>query len=156
MVENVFCCSNDNALQKVTVALQGGQQPDITYQYGTSLPQLANAPGIMDLTERVQDEGLRWDDFFPGSRAAATVDGRVLGVPALIDNLAIVYNKDLFAEADIDEPTRGLDVGGLPHGGGGADRPGEEAVRVRVPGRRQRGHGVALRRDAVAGRAATS
>ena len=39
-VDNVFCCSNDNALQKVTVALQGGQQPDITYQYGTSLPQL--------------------------------------------------------------------------------------------------------------------
>ncbi len=37
-VDNVFCCSNDNALQKVTVALQGGQQPDITYQYGTSLP----------------------------------------------------------------------------------------------------------------------
>ena len=105
VVENVFCCSNDNALQKVTVALQGGQQPDITYQYGTSLPQLANAPGVMDLTERVQDEDFAWEDFFPGSREAATVDGRVLGVPALIDNLAIVYNKDLFAEADIEEPT---------------------------------------------------
>jgi multiple sugar transport system substrate-binding protein len=104
-VENVFCCSNDNALQKVTVALQGGQQPDITYQYGTSLPQLANAPGVMDLTERVQDTDFAWDDFFPSSREAATVDGRVLGIPALIDNLAIVYNKDLFTEAGVEEPT---------------------------------------------------
>ena len=59
MVDNVFCCSNDNALQKVTVALQGGQQPDITYQYGTSLPQLANAPGVMDLTDRVAAGRLR-------------------------------------------------------------------------------------------------
>lgn len=105
VVENVFCCSNDNALQKVTVALQGGQQPDITYQYGTSLPQLANAPGVMDLTERVQDADFAWDDFFEGSRAAGTVDGRVLGVPALIDNLAIVYNEDLFAAADLEVPS---------------------------------------------------
>jgi multiple sugar transport system substrate-binding protein len=30
--------NNDNALQKLTVALQGGQPPDITYQYGSSLP----------------------------------------------------------------------------------------------------------------------
>ena len=29
--------SNDNAYQKLTVALQGGLQPDITYQYGTSM-----------------------------------------------------------------------------------------------------------------------
>jgi multiple sugar transport system substrate-binding protein len=103
-VDNVFCCSNDNALQKVTVALQGDQQPDITYQYGTSLPQLGNSPGIMDLTDRVADPAFGWEDFFAASRDAATVDGRVLGIPALIDNLAIVYNKDLFAEAGIEEP----------------------------------------------------
>jgi len=105
VVDNVFCCSNDNALQKVTVALQGGQQPDITYQYGTSLPQLSNTPGIMDLTDRVAEPDFGWDDFFPGAQAASTVDGRVLGIPALIDNLAIVYNKQLFEEANIDPPT---------------------------------------------------
>ncbi len=104
-VDNVFCCSNDNALQKVTVALQGGQQPDITYQYGTSLPQLSNTPGIMDLTDRVAEADFGWDDFFPGAQAASTVDGRVLGIPALIDNLAIVYNKQMFADANLDPPT---------------------------------------------------
>ena len=29
----------------------------------------------------------------------------MLGVPALVDNLAVVYNKDLFAKAGIPEPT---------------------------------------------------
>src|SRR5262245_4731234 len=46
--------NNDKALQKLTVALQGGEPPDITYQFGSSLPQLAEAPGLMDLTDWVQ------------------------------------------------------------------------------------------------------
>jgi multiple sugar transport system substrate-binding protein len=97
--------NSDNALQKATVALQGDQQPDISYQYGTNMPQLASAPKLVDLTDRVQEPDFNWDDFFEGERAVATVDGRVLGIPALVDNLAIVYNKDLFRAAGVPEPT---------------------------------------------------
>jgi multiple sugar transport system substrate-binding protein len=96
--------NSDNALQKLTVALQGNQQPDISYQYGTNMAQVADAPKLVDLTDRVQDASVDWNDFFEGERAVATVDGRVLGVPALVDNLAIVYNKDLFAQAGLAEP----------------------------------------------------
>ncbi len=92
-----------------------------------------------------------WDDFFPGAQAAATVDGRVLGVPALIDNLAIVYNKELFDEADIDPPTADWTWEDFRAAAKALTDPANEAVRVRVPGRRQRGHRVALRRDAVGG-----
>jgi multiple sugar transport system substrate-binding protein len=104
-VNLVYNGSNDHALDKLTVALNAGEQPDITYQYGTSMPQLATAAGIMDLTDRVQESDFNWDDFIEGARAASTVDGRVMGIPALIDNLAIVYNKDLFDQAGIDPPS---------------------------------------------------
>jgi multiple sugar transport system substrate-binding protein len=97
--------NSDFALQKATVALQGNKQPDISYQYGTNMPQLAQSPKLVDLTDRVQAEGYNWDDFFPGEQAVATVDGKVYGVPALVDNLAIVYNKDLFAKAGVPGPT---------------------------------------------------
>jgi multiple sugar transport system substrate-binding protein len=97
--------SNDHALEKLTVALNAGEQPDITYQYGTSMPALATAPGIMDLTDKVQDPAFNWNDFSEGARQAATVNGQVFGIPALIDNLAIVYNKDLFQQAGVDPPT---------------------------------------------------
>jgi len=97
--------SNDNALTKLTVALNAGEPPDITYQYGTSMPQLATAPGIVDLTDKVQDPTFNWSDFSQGAQQAATVDGHVYGVPALIDNLAIVYNKDLFQQARVSPPT---------------------------------------------------
>ena len=97
--------NSDNALQKVTVALQGGEQPDISYQYGTNMPQLAQSPKLVDLTDRVNAAEFGWDDFFEGERAVATVNGRVYGIPALVDNLAIVYNKDLFEQSGVPEPT---------------------------------------------------
>jgi multiple sugar transport system substrate-binding protein len=97
--------NSDNALTKATVALQGNEQPDISYQYGTNMPQLATSPKLVELTDRVNAGDFGWEDFFEGERAVATVDGRVLGVPALVDNLAVVYNRDLLAAAGVPEPT---------------------------------------------------
>jgi multiple sugar transport system substrate-binding protein len=104
-VQDVYCCTNDQILQKLTVALQGGQEPDISYQYGTSMPQLSQVPQVVDLTHYTQDPAFGWSDFFPGVRGAATVGGKVLGIPALTDNLAIVYNKALFNKAGVAYPT---------------------------------------------------
>jgi len=99
--------NNDDALQKVTVALQGGQQPDISYQYGTNMPQIAQASRVVDLTQIVKQPKFGWTDFVPGERAVATVNGKVLGIPALVDNLAVVYNKTLFAEHHLAPPGPG-------------------------------------------------
>ncbi len=98
--------NNDNSLIKLKPALQGNKQPDITYQYGTNIAQLAGTPKVVDLTDRINsDASFDWNDFWPGERTAATAGGKVLGVPALVDNLAVVYNKDLFAHAGLPEPT---------------------------------------------------
>jgi multiple sugar transport system substrate-binding protein len=98
---------NDYALQKVTVALQGGEQPDISYQYGTNMPQVAQASQVVNLTQIVKQPKYGWSDFVPGERDVATVDGKILGIPALVDNLAVVYNKTLFAEHHLATPTPG-------------------------------------------------
>ena len=58
--------NSDNALQKATVALQGGKQPDISYQYGTNMPQLATAPKLVDLTQRVQDPVVQLERLLRG------------------------------------------------------------------------------------------
>jgi multiple sugar transport system substrate-binding protein len=102
---NLQYVNSDYSLQKATVALQGDKAPDISYQYGTNMPQLAQTPKLVDLTQKVQESGFEWDDFFDGERAVATVDGKVLGVPALVDNLCVVYNKDLFEKAGVPLPT---------------------------------------------------
>lgn len=101
---NMEYVNNDDALEKLTVALQGGQQPDISYQYGSNMPQVASTPQVVDLTQLVKEPGWNWNDFFPGERAVATVNGKVLGIPALVDNLAVVYNKTLFQQHHLPLP----------------------------------------------------
>jgi multiple sugar transport system substrate-binding protein len=66
---------------------------------------VADAPGLVDLSDWVNQPNVNWDDFIPGARSAATFEGKVLGVPALVDNLAIVYNKTLFDDAGLDYPS---------------------------------------------------
>jgi multiple sugar transport system substrate-binding protein len=51
------------------------------------------------------DPSFNWNDFWPAERLAATVNGHIIGVPALVDNLAIVYNKKLFKQAGLSYPT---------------------------------------------------
>src|SRR5215472_11276827 len=96
--------NNDNTLQKVLTAVRGGSPPDIAYLYGSWAPNVAQIPQVVNLTQVVKRPGVNWDDFWTGERAAATVNGKVIGVPALVDNLAVVYNKTLFAKAGLAPP----------------------------------------------------
>lgn len=97
--------NNDYTLQKVQTAVAGGTAPDIAYLYGSWAPNVAKLSGVVTLTNLVKQPSVNWNDFFVGERDVATVNGRVIGIPALVDNLAVVYNKDLFAKAHLPLPT---------------------------------------------------
>jgi multiple sugar transport system substrate-binding protein len=97
--------NSDDTLQKVLTAVKGGSPPDIAYLYGSWAPNVAQIPQVVDLTQVVKQAGVNWDDFFTGERDVATVNGKVIGIPALVDNLAVVYNKKLFAKAGLAPPT---------------------------------------------------
>jgi multiple sugar transport system substrate-binding protein len=95
---------NDDSLQKVLTAVRGGSVPDIAYLYGSWAPNVAQIPQVVNLTKVVQRPGVNWTDFWVGERDVATVNGKVIGIPALVDNLAVVYNKTLFAQAHLTPP----------------------------------------------------
>ncbi len=99
-----FFVNNDNSLPKLLTAVKGGSQPDIAYVYGSWAPNIAQIPQVVNLTKVVQQPGVNWSDFWVGERDVATVNGKVIGVPALVDNLAVVYNKKLFAAAGLQPP----------------------------------------------------
>ena len=86
-VKLVYNGGNDNTLQKTVAGFTAGNYPDVGYQFGSSDAQLARQPKLVDLTETVKKPDFKWDDFYPSEREAATVDGKVVGVPALVDNL---------------------------------------------------------------------
>jgi multiple sugar transport system substrate-binding protein len=99
--------NNDNTLQKVLTAVRGGSAPDIAYLYGSWAPNVAQIPQVVNLTKFVHQPATNWNDFYVGEREAATVNGKVIGIPALVDNLAVVYNKKLFAKAGLKPPQPG-------------------------------------------------
>jgi multiple sugar transport system substrate-binding protein len=105
-VEVVYSGNSDYALQKVLAAIAGGKPPDISYLYGSWAPNIATNPKVVTLNSMIEsDPSFNWSDFWPSERAVATVNGKIIGVPALVDNLALVYNKKLFAQAGLSAPT---------------------------------------------------
>jgi multiple sugar transport system substrate-binding protein len=105
-VQPLFYGNADYALQKVETAIAGGVYPDIAYLYGSWAANIATSPKILALNDYIdKDPSFNWEDFWPAEREAATVEGKIVGVPALVDNLAIVYNKELFDRAGLDYPS---------------------------------------------------
>jgi multiple sugar transport system substrate-binding protein len=94
----------DQMRQKVTTALASGEYPDIAYIFGSDLANLARSDKVFDLTDDVKKPDFGWDDYYAPAKAATTVNGRVRALPALIDDLAVVYNKKLFKEMGVPEP----------------------------------------------------
>src|SRR5665647_3571699 len=94
--------SNDYALQKTLTAIAGGKPPDITYLFGSWMANIVKSPKVALVNDLMaNDPSFTWNDFWPAERLAATVNGKIVGLPALVDNLAIVYNKKLFDKAGL-------------------------------------------------------
>jgi multiple sugar transport system substrate-binding protein len=104
-VKLVYNSGNDNALQKTVAGFTAGNYPDVAYEFGSSAAQLSRQPKLVDLTATAKKPDFKWDDFYPSEQQASTVDGKIVGVPALVDNLSLVYNKALFKAAGVPLPT---------------------------------------------------
>jgi multiple sugar transport system substrate-binding protein len=100
-----FYGNADYALQKVLTSIAGGKYPDIAYLYGSWAANIAKSPKTLNMTRMVKQQSFHYNDLWPAARAVGSVNGKVIAVPALIDNLALVYNKKLFRQAHIPLPT---------------------------------------------------
>jgi multiple sugar transport system substrate-binding protein len=100
-----FAAANDYSLTKLLTAIAGGKYPDISYLFGSWAANIAKSPKTLNLTRLVKQPSFHYNDLWPAARAVGDVQGKVVGVPALIDNLALVYNKKLFRQAHVAFPT---------------------------------------------------
>ncbi len=97
--------TTDDLLVKLSAGFTGGTYPDISYAFGNWATQLAQSGKTQDIAKAVADPAVKWDEIPAAARATATVDGKVIGIPALVDNLGLIYNKKLFDAAGLDYPT---------------------------------------------------
>jgi multiple sugar transport system substrate-binding protein len=97
--------TTDDLLTKLSAGFAGGTYPDISYAFGNWAGDLAASGKTQDLTGFVADPSFAWTEMPEAARTVATSDGKVIGVPALVDNLALIYNTKLFDAAGLDYPT---------------------------------------------------
>ncbi|MCW2142739.1 ABC transporter substrate-binding protein [Actinoplanes cyaneus] len=97
--------TTDDLLTKLSAGFTGGNYPDVSYAYGSWAGELGGSGKTQDLTTFVQDPSFGWPEIPEAARQTATAGGKVIGVPALVDNLALIYNKPLFDKAGLAYPT---------------------------------------------------
>jgi multiple sugar transport system substrate-binding protein len=95
----------DDLLQKLTAGFASNTYPDISYSYGAWASELEQSQRTLDISDFVATPSVKWDEFPDAARGTATPNGKTIGFPAVVDNLALIYNTKLFAEAGIAEPT---------------------------------------------------
>ncbi|WP_084959098.1 extracellular solute-binding protein [Thermoactinospora rubra] len=94
----------DGIGERVTAALASTDAPDVIEVGNTQVAQYSASGGVLDLTGKVAD--LQGQDWLPGLAEPGRVDGRQYGIPWYAANRVVVYNKDLWAAAGLDEPPR--------------------------------------------------
>src|SRR5690242_5196055 len=97
--------STGDLLPKVTTALAAGTAPDVAYIYGSYAANIAQSGKTVNLRNIIHTPGYNWNDFYPASQQIVSPGGKVIGFPDLIDNLAVIYNKNLFAAAGVPVPS---------------------------------------------------
>ena len=87
-----------------TARLQGGTVTDVFYGYMTDLQQVIDSGQAMDVTQYVNKDTIpTWDSIDAGAKAAFTDDGAVWGIPTKNYSMGLVYNKNLFQQAGLDQ-----------------------------------------------------
>jgi multiple sugar transport system substrate-binding protein len=97
--------TTDDLLTKLSAGFTSGSYPDISYAYGSWATELAGSGRTQNLTTWVTEPAMAWEEIPAAARATATVDGKVIGVPALVDNLGLIYNTKVFDAAGVAYPT---------------------------------------------------
>jgi multiple sugar transport system substrate-binding protein len=97
--------TTDDLLTKLSAGFAGGSFPDISYAFGSWAGDLGASGKTQDLTSYVADPSFGWTEMPAAARQVATADGKVIGIPALVDNLALIYNKKLFDAAGLAYPS---------------------------------------------------
>lgn len=91
--------------QKIKLLISSGDLPDIVFNGGNNITELAAKSGkVADLTPYFEEDA-EWKALFDDtSLEFNTVEGKIYGVPVSKEISYIYYNKELFKQAGIDAP----------------------------------------------------
>lgn len=97
-VRAIYAGQQDQQIPKILAAVIGGSPPDLLWYNATLTGQLVKADAIVSLDEYLQKENLL-ERVYPNLLPATRYRGKTWSLPFDTNNLAVFYNKKIFAEA---------------------------------------------------------
>ncbi len=98
--------SPDKLLNKVLLAAQAKQLPDLLLLDNPMLQQVADTGALAPLT----DFGVDVTGIYPNLVDSGTYKGKLYGIAPGINGLALFYNKDMFTAAGLTPPTTWAEI----------------------------------------------
>ncbi|HBM79879.1 MAG: sugar ABC transporter substrate-binding protein [Clostridiales bacterium] len=93
--------------QKLNAMISSKTAPDI-FQCGQDMALQMSAKGTTyDFTKEVSSDSAFTQGFYPGVYNLWKQNGKVIGLPGLLNVYGVFYNKDLLAKANVQEPKDG-------------------------------------------------
>ena len=137
--------STDQLLQKLSAGFAGDQYPDISYAFGSWAGQLEASGRTLDISAEVKKPAVKWDEFTAAARGTAQPSGKkVIGFPAVVDNIGLLYNKTLFDKAGLAYPTADWTWDDFRAAAKKLTDTAEPRLRLRLLGLGQRGDDLAV------------
>jgi multiple sugar transport system substrate-binding protein len=106
-VRLIEVADRDELIARLSTSIAGGEPPDLfllNYRYHGQFAAKGQIEPVDGYLE--SSEALSRDAFFPTALAPFVTDGRLMCLPQNVSSLVVYFNRDLFAEAGVDEPTR--------------------------------------------------
>lgn len=89
--------------EKLLTAIAGGNPPDAASVWSTqTVAEWASRGSILELDPLLERDNLDRSIFVPAALATATYEGKLYGLPIVVDPFVLYYNKDLFRESGLD------------------------------------------------------
>lgn len=104
---NVQGVPTQDLVPKLTTATTGGSGPDVAIIDVSSVPQLAAAQVLADITG---ESGAVSSAFSDELMLGSQFESKQYAIPYMTNNVALFYNKEMFSDAGIEVPTNWDDL----------------------------------------------
>jgi multiple sugar transport system substrate-binding protein len=102
--------NSDNASQKLTTQIAGGNPPDVAYVDASATSDFASRGALVNLDNYIARSSIvKPDDYVDAFKTFVTYDGHIWGLPIDGESTGLFYRTDLFKAAGISGPPKTWD-----------------------------------------------
>lgn len=95
----------DNVEEKLLTGMAGGEVPDVILWDRFNTQMYAKKNALLNLDEYIKKDDIKLGDFYDETVKEMNYKDKQYGIPLLVDNRSLFYNKKILDEAGVTPPT---------------------------------------------------